>query len=200
MGSYPPESDEDIALSEESVPGCIGKLLGVRCFVPHHPRSPSEHGRDRLYSFLYDLMWSPGKDEQAECLYHKAPWRGGRVAPRRHASPYEECTCGLYAYYSYWAAWRKAPQTNVDRIFAVVSGWGNIEEHKSGFRSEYMRIEALVGPSLSTLRRGKARKMIERYAKIYEVPVVGYPWQVHRWMDDFAGGVRLKDQKRMFYE
>jgi len=58
-----------------------------------------------------------------------------------------------------------------------------------------MRIEALVGPSLSTLRRRKARKMIERFAEIYEVPVIWRPWQVHRWMDDFVGGVRLKNQK-----
>ncbi|HLM78613.1 MAG TPA: hypothetical protein VK361_09530 [Rubrobacteraceae bacterium] len=81
------------------------------------------------------------------------------------------------------------------RIFAVVSGWGNIEEHESGFRSEHMRIEALVGPSLSTVRRTKARKMIERFAEIYNIPMVWRSWQVHRWMDDFAGGVRLENQK-----
>ncbi len=106
----------------------------------------------------------------------------------------------MYAYYSYWRAWCAVLRPEVVRIFAVVSGWGNIEEHKSGFRSEYMRIEALTGPSLSTLRRRKARKIIERFAKVYEVPVIWRPWQVHRWMDDFAGSVRLKDQKRMFCE
>jgi hypothetical protein len=58
-----------------------------------------------------------------------------------------------------------------------------------------MRIEALVGPSVATIRRRKARKLIERFAETYEVSVVWNPWQVHRWMDDFAGGVRLKDQE-----
>jgi hypothetical protein len=59
-----------------------------------------------------------------------------------------------------------------------------------------MRIEALVGPSLSTVRRKKARRLIERFAEIYKVPVVWRPWQVHPWMDDFAGGVRLDNQKQ----
>jgi hypothetical protein len=58
-----------------------------------------------------------------------------------------------------------------------------------------MRIEALVGPSVATIRRRKARKLIERFAETYEVPVVWSPWQVHRWMDDFAGGLRLKNQE-----
>ena len=91
----------------------------------------------------------------------------------KHSSPYEECKYGLYAYYGYWwRAWRVISRQDLVRIFAVVSGWGDIEEHKSGFRSEHMRIEALVGPSLSTLRCRKARKMIERFAGIYEVPVI----------------------------
>jgi hypothetical protein len=140
-------------------------------------------------------MWTPGKDEHAECLYHTTPPLAGRAAPRKHASPYGDCKCGLYAYYGYWRAWWEAPRKDLFRIFAVVGGWGDIEEHESGFRSERMRIEALVGPSVSTIRRRKARKTIERFAGLYKLPVVWSPWQVHRWMDDFAGGARLKDQK-----
>lgn len=37
--------------------------------------------------------------------------------------------------------------------------------------------------------------MIERYAEIYKVPVIWRPQQVHRWMDGFAGGARLGNQK-----
>lgn len=180
---------------EEGVPDCVGKLLGARCFILHHPWTPSKHRRDRLYSLYYEHMWTPGKDERAQCLHHMAPQFGGRSAPRRHASPHEGCKCGLYAYYSYWRVWWEAPRQDLCRIFAVVSGWGSIEEHKSGFRSEYMRIEALVGPSLTTIRRRQARKRIERFAENYAVPVIWSPWDVHSWMDDFAGGVRLKNQK-----
>ncbi len=197
-GRYSPESDVGGPLSEESVPDCVGKLLGARCFLPRHLRIPSKHRDDRLYSLFYEHMWTPGEDEHAECLYHHtAPKFAGRATPRRHASPHEGCTCGLYAYYSYWRAWSgcAAPLLNLDKIFAVVSGWGNIEEHRSGFRSEYMRIEALVGPSPATVRRRKARKTIERFAEIYKVPVIWHPRQVHRWMDDFAGGIRLENQK-----
>ncbi len=43
--------------------------------------------------------------------------------------------------------------------------------------------------------RRRARKMIERFAEIYEVPVVWSPWRVHRWMDEFAGGVSLNNQE-----
>lgn len=197
MGRSSPESDgDDVALlGEESAPDCVGKLLGVRCFLPRHPCTPSEHGDDRLYSLFYDHIWTPGKDEQAKCLYHTAPQFAGRKAPREHASPHGDCKCGLYAYYSYWYAWREAPRHHLFRIFAVVGGWGDIEEHKNGFRSEYMRIEVLIGPSISTIRRRKVRKTLERFAEIYEVPVVWSPWEVHRWMDDFAGGARLKKQK-----
>ncbi len=194
MWSYSSESDDDIALSEGSAPDCVGRLLGVRFFITHHPWTPSRHRDDRLYSLYYDHTWAPGKDEQAECLYRRAQvFTDAKAA--EHSSPYEECKCGLYAYYSYWRAWRVISRKDLVRIFAVVSGWGNIEEHESGFRSEHMRIEALVGPSLSTVRRTKARKMIERFAEIYNIPVVWRSWQVHRWMDDFAGGVRLENQK-----
>ena len=194
MWSYSSESDDDIALSEESAPDCVGRLLGVRFFIPHHPWTPSRHRDDRLYSLYYDHTWAPGKDEQAECVYRRAQvFTDAKAA--EHSSPYEGCKCGLYAYYSYWRAWRVISRKDLVRIFAVVSGWGNIEEHESGFRSEHMRIEALVGPSLSTVRRTKARKMIERFAEIYNIPLVWRSWQVHRWMDDFAGGVRLENQK-----
>lgn len=37
--------------------------------------------------------------------------------------------------------------------------------------------------------------MIERYAETYKVPIVWRPRQVHRWMDDFTGGVRLGNQQ-----
>jgi hypothetical protein len=140
-------------------------------------------------------MWTPGEDEQAECLYRTSRTLAGSAKRVKHPSPFGECKCGLYAYYRYWRAWRVVFRKDLIRIFAVVSGWGDIEEHESGFRSEYMRIEALVGPSLSTLRRRRTRKMIERFAEIYEVPVIQHPWQVHRWMDDFAGGTRLEHHK-----
>lgn len=186
---YPPESEAVSTLSEESVPDCLGKLLGVRLFIPRHPLAPSTYRKDRLYSLYYDHVWPPGKDGRAQCRALGA----GKTA--EHSSPYEECKCGLYAFYSYWRAWREDLGDDLFRIFAVVSAWGEIEEHRDGFRSENMRIEALVGPSLSTVRRIKARRMIERFAKIYKVPIIKRPWHVHSWMDDFAGGVRLKHQK-----
>ena len=190
------EGDNSITLSGESAPDCVGKLLGARCFWPRHPRTPSEHRDDRLYSIFYDHMWTPGKDERAQCLYRTASMGAYRAGvPLEHASPHGSCTCGLYAYYSYYRLRYDIPQTDRIEIFAVVSGWGDIEEHKNGFRSEYMRIEALVGPSLLNVRRRKVHKMIERFAEVYGVPVIWRPRQVHRWMDDFVGGVRLKSQK-----
>ncbi len=163
--------------------------------IPLDPRIPFKHREDRLRSLFFKHTWTPGKDERAECLYHRKPNFDGRLKPRKHASPHGECTCGLYAYYGYWSAWCKAyREDRIDRIFTVVGGWGEVEEHKGGFRSEYMRIEALVGPSPFTVRRRRARKMIERFAEIYEVPVVWSPWRVHRWMDECASGARLKEQ------
>lgn len=186
--------DEDTASSEEGAPDCVGRLLGARCFLPRHPWAPSEHRDDRLYSLFHDHAWDPGKDEHAECLYHTAPWFDDAKSGE-HPSPHEGCECGLYAYYNYWHVWEMTPRQGLSRIFALVSGWGNIEEYERGFRSEYMRIEALVGPSLSTVRRRRARKMIERFAEIYEVPIVWSPLQVHRWMEEFAGGVSLNNQE-----
>jgi hypothetical protein len=188
-GGYPPESEATSTLSEESAPDCIGKLLGVRLFKPRPPWASSTPRKDRLYSLCFDHVWIPGKDVRAECRSF-----GGRKAAE-HFSPYEECMCGLYAFYSYWLAWCENVGYGVSKIFAVVSAWGEIEEHTDGFRSEHMRIEALVGPSPSTIRRKKAHQVIERFARIYEVPIIKSPWHVHGWMDGFAGGVRLKQQK-----
>lgn len=172
----PGSGDEDMAPSEEGAPDCVGRLLGVRCFLSRHPWAPSEHRDDRLYSLFHDHAWEPGKDEHAKCLYHTAPWFDD-PRPAEHPSPHEGCQCGFYAYYSYWHAWEMLPRQGISRIYAAVSGWGNIEEYERGFRSEYMHIEALVGPLLSTVRRRRARKMIERFAGIYGVPVVWSPRQ-----------------------
>jgi hypothetical protein len=185
----PPESEATSTLSEESAPDCIGSLLGVRLFKLRPPLASSTTRKDRLYSLCFDHVWTPGKDVRAECSSF------GERKAAEHFSPYEECMCGLYAFYSYWLAWCEDVGFGFFKIYAVVSAWGEIEEHTEGFRSEYMRLEALVGPSPSTIRRKKAHQVIERFARIYEVPIIKSPWHVHGWMDGFSGGVRLKHQK-----
>jgi hypothetical protein len=58
-----------------------------------------------------------------------------------HKAPHPLCKCGIYARYRPRLG---SPFPDANRIWGVVSLWGQIEAHRDGMRAEHARIEALA--------------------------------------------------------
>ena len=103
--------------------------------------------------------WEPDKPRKAECdggqfgHYRMEPMRYDSEAGEwisAHSAPDPDCGCGYYAYYDldaheadFGAAPRRFSFESVSTR-AVVSAWGDVDLHETGFRSEWMQVEALI--------------------------------------------------------
>lgn len=110
-----------------------------------------------LYSTTRNTeRWMPKEVKEATCdrsesiVYHTSARVGALPDPRRkaitHEPPYSGCSCGLYAFYD-----RRSCKEHGDRfspddsyVTGLVSAWGKVILCEYGFRSQYMKLEALV--------------------------------------------------------
>ena len=124
----------------------MGALRGYRVWTAK--KTPIEKDGDpmfRLYS-LNSERWD-GPEMTAQC--RKAAWITKEVG---HASsPDKNCTCGIYACHEPKGDFTNLVQERpsydgTTRIAGVVEGTGRIVVGHYGFRSEHMRIVALVKP------------------------------------------------------
>jgi hypothetical protein len=70
------------------------------------------------------------------------------ASPRRHDpedAPRRDCLCGLYVYDGTRAAddWYELA-CDASAVWAIVTLWGRVIEHRAGWRAEQVRIEQLV--------------------------------------------------------
>ncbi len=117
------------------------------------------------WSHLVQPRWVPGVNE-AVCqyhLFHKARYKT-RIPPRTHVAPDPDCECGLYAHH-----WPQKIQNHSSYLYAVgaIRGWGRVEIHGDGWRAQKAEVIALIAA-----HERPARKLIERVAYAYSVPVV----------------------------
>jgi hypothetical protein len=98
------------------------------------------HGR-QLWPMRYSALrgWPTG-DVQAVCE------SASMVSSRDHfaPAPAEICSCGLYAFYEIDALFE---QLDDAQAWGAVLGWGRIELHQDGFRSEWQRPVAISAPT-----------------------------------------------------
>lgn len=149
-----------------SAPDLTEPLLGFRVWE----LTP----RGRLKSQYAQTLW-PSKGDRAvraRCIQiwpADSPVTGrGPMSQHRGSqdhAPYRHCSCGLYAYYDPEILQTSAYGKNT--IAGVVSSWGRIVPHPTGFRAEWMRLEAIT----DLTERTDARRVAAR---------LGVPYFVHR--------------------
>lgn len=106
-------------------------------YAPYELVSPNKTGH----------KWQAGANT-AQCLASAALWK--TVSPDKdwirerellHKAPSPDCQCGLYSYYEP----RHLYAVGEHIAAGVVTQWGQIEAHSTGMRSEFMKIEVLMG-------------------------------------------------------
>jgi hypothetical protein len=137
---------------------------------------------ERLMSPFIPCRWE-GRVMHAACYdANRTLTRGVGWLDEPHASPHQECQCGIYAYHA------PGPRSWFGEAYwceGVVSAWGRLVVHRDGFRAEHARVEALAVPA-GLERMGAAE--VHRVAAELGVPVIA-----HDELEDFAarhgGGV-----------
>lgn len=99
------------------------------------------------------------------------PWQPGvntAVCARdvRHAPPVGDCMCGLYALTD--PADRRL-DFRADQAVGAIAAWGELEVHRTGFRSEHACVTALALPDRAGYEQ---REALARAAERYGVPLV----------------------------
>lgn len=113
--------------------------------------------------------WEPDRPQRAECDTRGWNARGtahrGPIEP--HSAPDPDCGCGYYAWYS--ATEDPDPITHAlaGYVRAVVSAWGVVDLHETGFRAEWMQAEAFIASKVAHKPIGSwvdLMALAERYA------------------------------------
>lgn len=114
--------------------------------------------------------WEPDKPRKAECerdslspgTYRiRYAYYGSRTGRQRepeygpHSAPADSCECGYYSYYSAEDCAFDAASSLMGRSIgehniatAVVSAWGDVALHETGFRAEWMQAEAIIASKI----------------------------------------------------
>lgn len=106
--------------------------LGTQTII-HHPATEAVGGH-LISPTKVGHVWKPGVNV-ADCLLIEGT--------EMHMAPHPNCQCGLYSYYD--CPKLSVIGRSVSRVVGVVTQWGQIEAHATGMRSQFMKIEALLG-------------------------------------------------------
>lgn len=133
--------------------------------------------------------WLPGPN-RARCLaqvqqsqsgwssfitFSFTPSSGATIAPSEkpatHAAPDAECHCGLYGLHSFDPLWLNGSLAADSSVAAAILGWGTMEVHRSGFRSEFAEL-AMVGydPLVGVRKIAEIREAAQLYG-VRAVPI-----------------------------
>src|SRR5579884_1748283 len=105
--------------------------------------------------------WPLG-DVRASCEAWERDISLGHAAP----APGQSCVCGLYAYHELEVLEREL-MDGVD-VWGAVLGWGRVEVHQDGFRSEWQRPVVVSGvPWHYDARRGEIREAAAQYGAVH---------------------------------
>jgi hypothetical protein len=139
----------------------IGEAIGWRAW-----RVVEDEDELRLASVLYDDVWPPGEPLRAACV-------------SGHRAPDFDCTCGVYAarrpeLARPYRVGRDDART-VCRVLGRVALWGDVVEHRDGWRASHAYpLELWLPPEATALRAYRAstctspasvRTLIERGAR-----------------------------------
>jgi hypothetical protein len=121
----------------------------------------------RLLSPYVPCRWE-GRVLHAACWDANRRLQGGRGwLAEPHASPHPECQCGIYAYDS---PGLKTYHGESWWCEGVISAWGRVVVHGTGWRAEHARVEALSVPAAAEDPRLSAA--VREIARRLGVPLV----------------------------
>lgn len=157
-----------------ATPDLTRKVLGYRIFGLNE---------GELCSVGTENRWMPGVNKarcdaraiQASQRLYMWPSGFGQTPyepppqPDLHTAPKCECACGIYAYHASPEGWRTGELKMGTTVGAVILGWGKMEVHRDGFRSEFAEIAALIYDPYGGPKR---RKRIEKAGRLYDVDVI----------------------------
>lgn len=138
---------------DKEIPVFSKKVLGYRNFVLN------EFGELCSCGVGSHIKWMPGENK-ARCISNNPFQKSEHVAPNKH------CQCGLYCVHTCDQLWGGYSSNS---ICAAVTGWGKIEVHNGGFRSEYAEVVLLARDST---RGPIVAEQISKSSKLYKVGVV----------------------------
>jgi hypothetical protein len=143
-----------------------------------------EHGELRLASVMYPTLWIPRREEIAVCRPAEPPVHADSLKPlsalhrEPHASPHEQCGCGIYASKtlllasSYFDGHGPAGEEPLFRVIGRVSLWGRVIEGEYGFRASHAYPSQLYVPAAGLNGVvGATPGDVARALAVYGVPV-----------------------------
>lgn len=140
---------------DKEIPVFSKKVLGYRNFLLN------EYGELCSCGVGSHIKWMPGEN-RARCI-NKNPFQKAD-----HIAPNKDCQCGLYCVHNCDQLW-SAYSGNQNSICAAITGWGKIEVHEGGFRSEYAEIVLLA---IDSTRGPIIAEQINKSSSLYNVGVV----------------------------
>jgi hypothetical protein len=144
-----------------------GAVIGFRCWrVVGEALMSTRQGSAIAY------VWQPGP-QQAVC--RRDPHLMSPPPVKAHAVPGNGCHCGFNAYHDLDMARKRAWQTHHPAIVGAIKGWGPLEVHWDGVRSEWAEITALsYRQPESEEFRDLGMEVPRQLANAYGVPLVPY--------------------------
>jgi hypothetical protein len=124
----------------------------------------------RLRSLYQDVVWPPDGPLQSACYFStEASWNERTGKHEDELSPWERCTCGIYALHAppERPGWHALPH---NLVHGILIGYGKLIEGERGFRASKARPVAL-------LREHANASIVERLAQAYGARVMD------RWPD-----------------
>lgn len=131
----------------------------------------------RLASAIADTVWEPGVNEARCESLGPAFLQPRRPGPPVHDAPHHDCHCGFYALHepSFWYAQEDddltrghlASRPGEQGVCGLVAGWGRVEVHHEGFRSQFARVVAIAAP-----KNKRGAVLARAVADEYGVPCV----------------------------
>lgn len=179
-----------------SAPDLTTKVLGYRRWKIAEGKLHSYGAGDAAWEPGPNAATCPGHDLVVNAGYVITAWQSGaeirrqeEVAP--HSVPGAECGCGFYAYHepvlpsaggfagggyvtmgTATYGYSPAPVTpEPTKIVGAIAGWGKMEVHETGWRSEMAEVIALGIPDLA-LTKPELRREVKEMAALYGVPAV----------------------------
>lgn len=185
-------------------------IIGVRAWFLYPRRDewilenayPTSEDEPGLYSVTCHTQWHPGVNI-ARC---KPPLD----IPSLHAVPCNNppnilCNCGLYCYHGLEECMHNYNDYFLG-CFGIVRGWGIVQCHPDGWRSEFAEVLALIGAQPQASRgsvqfwRPAALKYV---ANLFEVPIVPYgafPAMLSEFGKQVPESIRPKPSDRYDFE
>lgn len=139
-------------------------------------------------------QWYPRWSDEDERYWLKPvgkpdapPWKSGPQHARcyaKHGEWYapclpvvnDDCDCGFYALHDLESATEYGPRSDRQSVQGVVSAWGRIAVHETGFRAEWIELMAIiVPPEVPKSKNPESHYHVyKRVAEDYGVPLMEY--------------------------